>query len=88
MQGNYQNKDILWWQPTTAYVAALISLNKKEEAIKQLKIMSNQIIKYNGVYECYSREGKPLKKLSYKSEHPFAWSSGMYLWCADLCGFT
>jgi len=80
--GNYQNKSMLWWQPAAAYVAALNKLGKKKEAKKQIELMSEQILKYNGVYECYERNGKPVQKLLYKSEQPFAWSAGMFIWAA------
>ena len=86
-QGNYQNKSILWWQPATTYVAALIKLKLKKQADLQLKLMSKHALHYNGFYECYHRDGSPMNKVIFKSEHPFAGSSGMFLWAAHLWGY-
>ena len=78
--GDYQNMSTLWWQPVTAYIVALNKLGKKKEAIKQLELMSEQVLEHKGIYECYDRQGKPMNRLMYKSEHPFAWSSGLFIW--------
>lgn len=32
------------------------------------------------IYECYLRDGKPLKRFIYTAENPFAWASGMITW--------
>lgn len=49
-----------------------------------LGAIGEQIVKYNGVYEIYEKNGKPVKRMFYQSEHPFAWSAGLYLWVAKL----
>jgi glycogen debranching enzyme len=49
------------------------------EAEELLTRMAKKIIKYRGVYEVYY-DNKPLKRLIYKSEQGFAWSSGMFVW--------
>jgi hypothetical protein len=46
--------------------------------------MAEQIVKCDGVWECYERDGKPVRRLLYRSEQPFAWSAGMILWAFSL----
>jgi len=78
--GNYQNKSTLWWQPVAAYLAALKKTAKIDEFNYAANKIGNKIISDGKVYECYNRKGKPLNKLVYKAERPFAWASGMLLW--------
>jgi glycogen debranching enzyme len=52
---------------------------QKYEALEQLKALSQKIVAYNGVYEVYEN-GVPVKRLFYRSEEFFAWSSGMFVW--------
>lgn len=49
------------------------------QARDQLAAMSHKIVAHNGVYEVYDK-GLPVKRLFYKSEEFFAWSSGMFVW--------
>ncbi len=42
------------------------------------------IVKYNGVYEVYEKDGTPLKRIFYRSEHPFAWSAGLFLYASEI----
>lgn len=77
---DYQNHGTLWWQTATSYLAALKVAGKevahhayRQEIIE--KILADQMI-----YEVYERDGRPLKRLQYTAEHPFAWASGMILW--------
>lgn len=82
--GDYQN-GLIWWQPAAAYVAAMVRLKRFHRAREQIKLMEASIRRY-GVHEVYERDGKPLKRLFYRSEHPFAWSSGMIVWAFSLAG--
>lgn len=52
---------------------------QKQEALEQLTALSQKIVAYNGVYEVYEN-GVPVKRLFYRSEEFFAWSSGMFVW--------
>jgi len=81
--GDYQNKSSLWWQPACAYAVALTNSGNKKQAREQLQLMAKRIVANQGVYECYDRSGIPLKRLFYKSEHPFAWSAGMFVWAVN-----
>jgi glycogen debranching enzyme len=82
--GDYQNKGMLWWQPACAYVAALVKTGKVTEARKQMELMSNKIIDDQKVFECYERGGRPVKRLTFQAEQPFAWAAGLYLWASSL----
>jgi glycogen debranching enzyme len=52
---------------------------QQSEALAQLTTLSQKIVAYNGVYEVYDK-GVPVKRLFYRSEEFFAWSSGMFVW--------
>lgn len=78
--GDYQNKSVLWWQPITSYLSALKKLNRQKEIKKIEKGIIKKVLKDGTIYECYERNGKPVERSLYKSEHPFAWASGMVLW--------
>ena len=59
-------------------------IGRKKEAMATIDKIAQKIIEYNGVYEVYDK-GAPLKRLCYKSEQGFAWSSGLYVWaCKEL----
>ncbi len=55
----------------------------KKEAIYSLRKIAKKINDYNKVYEVYDKAGKPINKLFYKSEVPFAWSAGMFIYTAN-----
>ncbi len=77
---DYQNQGILWWQPITSYLAALKKAGRKSEFNLLSKTISDKIIRDQIIHECYERDGTPVKRWLYTSEHPFAWASGMILW--------
>ena len=52
----------------------------KKEAMQILEDIADLIVKYGKVYEVYDKSGKPVKRLLYMAETPFAWSSGMFLY--------
>lgn len=81
---DYQNCGFLWWQPGLAYILALTKMGKRKEAEKLLENMAEQVVNDGGFYECYDRDGKPVKRLFYQAEHPFAWAAGMFLWAGRL----
>lgn len=78
--GSYQNHSTLWWQPVVAYITALNKTNRHGEAERFRNICAKKIAADGKVYECFQRNGKPLRKRIYTSEGPFAWSSGMLVW--------
>jgi len=76
---DYHNRGVIWLQPTILYAMALSKIGKRSDAQKVLNGVADKIIEYNGVYEIYEKNGRPVSRL-YKSEHPFAWSAGLFLW--------
>lgn len=58
-------------------------LGLKAEAEETLLKMASAIIKYNGVFEVYDKNGKPVKRLTYVSEYPLAWSAGLFIYAAE-----
>lgn len=77
---DYQNAGTLWWQTGTSYLAALIKMGKDKEAVRWAKIMAKKVVDDQKIYECYERDGLPVKRWWYRSEEPFAWASGMIIW--------
>lgn len=75
---DYHN-GMIWLQPTLCYALALDKAGDRREAIKVLSGISKKIQQYNGVYEVYEKDGRPVKRLLYRSEGPFAWSAGLFL---------
>ncbi|MBS3154933.1 hypothetical protein J4404_00355 [Candidatus Woesearchaeota archaeon] len=59
-------------------VIALQKMGMKKEAEELLNKISNKIVEYENVYEVYYKE-KPVNKLLFKSEAPFAWSAGLFV---------
>ena len=81
---DYCNRGVLWLQPGILYAIALHKTGNTIEAKNVMKIISEKIVEYNGVYEIYEKSGEPVKRIFYQSEHPFAWSAGLYLWANRL----
>jgi hypothetical protein len=76
----YHNRGILWLQPGITFALALHTSGKNAEAKKFLENVSKHILKYKRVYEVYELDGSPVNRTVYKSEGPFAWSAGLFLW--------
>ncbi len=64
-------------------VLAKLKLGMKKEAKKDLELIAKKIIEYNNVYEVYYK-GRPVNKLLFRSEVPFAWSSGMFVYVSKF----
>ena len=77
---DYHNRGCLWLQPGIIYSLCLNKLGKKQQAQEMMSKISTTIVKFNGVYEIYEKNGRPVKRLFYQSESPFAWSSGLYIY--------
>lgn len=75
----YQNNYYEWLWISCFYAAALNKKGKKEKSIKILEKISQTIVAGGHVYEVY-QEGEPVNKMFFKSEVPFAWSAGLYIY--------
>ena len=76
---DYNDYGVCWTWLGCLHSMALSNAGKKIEARKVLDNLSELIIKDKDVYETYEKNGKPLKRLFYSSEHPFAWSASFYI---------
>lgn len=81
--GDYHN-GLIWLQPGILYALALYTIGKKREARSALTGIEEKIISSGGVHEVYERSGLPVKRLVYRSEQPFAWSSGLFIWVSTI----
>jgi hypothetical protein len=80
---DYHNRGRLWLQPGITYALALWISGCKKEAREFLSRISKQIVRYEGVYEVYEKDGTPVNRPLYRSEGPFAWSAGLFLHACD-----
>jgi glycogen debranching enzyme len=55
-------------------------VGRKKDAAQLMKKIEEIIIKHGSVYEVYNKKGNPVRRLLYRSEHPFAWSAGMFIY--------
>ncbi len=72
--------DIRWLWISCLYTKALNENGFELRAQSELKDIKSNIEKYGEVYEVYESDGSPVNRFFYKSEHPFAWSSGVCTW--------
>jgi glycogen debranching enzyme len=82
--GDYHNRGCLWLQPGILYALALWNIGRKHASRQVFHRIAKQICKYKSVYEVYERSGKPVQRIFYVSEHPFAWSAGLYLYAYHI----
>ena len=80
---DYHNRGCVWLQPGILYAMGLHRLGKTKEAKIVLKAVADKVIEYNGIYEIYEKNGRPVNRLFYTAEHPFAWSAGLFLWATE-----
>ena len=59
-------------------VIALLKMDMQKDAEELLNTLASKIVEHKNVYEVY-HEGKPVNKLLFKSEVPFAWSAGLFV---------
>jgi glycogen debranching enzyme len=76
---DYHNGLIWFWVSCIASIA-LKKSGYSEEAVSLLGKISNKITRDNSIYEVYTKNGEPVKRLFYKSEEGFAWSAGLFVW--------
>ena len=76
---DYHNGLIWFWVSCIASIA-LHKSGHKETALDLLNKISTKINRDNSIYEVYTNDGNPVKRLFYKSEEGFAWSAGLFVW--------
>lgn len=81
---DYHNRGCLWLQPGILYAIALYKAGMTPDAKKVLRKISEKIAEYDGVYEVYEKNGAPVHRFLYRSEQPFVWSSGLFVWASAI----
>lgn len=66
---------------------ANLRMGRKENAREILRKIAEVIVRDGSVYETYNK-GKPVRTLFYKSEHPWAWGAGLFLYACHEAGFS
>ncbi|HLD25117.1 MAG TPA: hypothetical protein VJB96_04345 [Patescibacteria group bacterium] len=75
---------LYWLQPGILYAVSLKKTGSHREANAALRSIGEKIIEFNGVFEVYEKSGHPVRRLLYRSEEPFAWSAGLFLWAHSI----
>ncbi len=69
-------------------VIALLKISEKKKALLELEKISRLIVENKTVHEIFDSNGKPVDSLLLKSEHPFAWSSALFLLASKKAGIA
>lgn len=83
---DYHNRGCLWLQPGITYAVALDTCGYHRDAQVIFSKIAQQINRHNRVYEVYEKDGTPVNRSLYRSEGPFAWSAGLFLWASHILG--
>lgn len=83
--GDYHN-GIRWIWLGCIDAIAKHKTGMKKEARELLNKISQIIVKYNGVYEVYEPNAMPVNRHIYKSEQPFSWNSGLFIYAVKKVG--
>jgi len=76
--GDYHNQ-MSWPWIGGLNVAVLAKTGKKKDANKLLEKLSKIILRDGNFYEFYDKNGKPFKRLFYRSESNFSWSAAFFI---------
>lgn len=82
----YQNAYARWSWIAALSIAARFIGGDKEGAEKELNLFAEWILRHGAVFEIYKPNGDPYDGLFWKSEKPFPWGAGMFLWAASIMG--
>ena len=74
-----------WLWISCLYALALDKAGKHKEAIEYLERIGDKIREFEGVYEVY-KKGRPVGNPFVKSDFPFAWSAGMFVYAYNYVG--
>jgi len=79
----YDYHNMVWIWLDSLYALVLYKNNYKKKSLELIKKISGLIVKYKNVYEVYEKKNNeyvPVNRFFYKSEVPFAWSSGLFIY--------
>ena len=76
---DYHNGLIWFWISCIASIA-FFKNGYEKEGLDLLNKIAIKVNKDKTIYEVYTKKGKPMKNLFYRSEEGFAWSAGLFVW--------
>jgi glycogen debranching enzyme len=76
---DYQNNGVHWLWLGCLSAITLYKAGMEKEAREALVEIAKVIHKHDIVSEVYNSKGNPIKRLFYRSEQPFAWSSSFFI---------
>ena len=76
--GDYHVK-MRWLFLSCWYARALLKAGRKSKAKQVIEEVASLIVKYGKVFEVYTAELKPVKRVAYSSDVPFAWSASAFV---------
>ncbi len=74
------HSNVRWLWVSCLYAKALEDNEFNQRSANEFSEIKNSIVSLGEVYESYEPNGEPIDRLFYKSEHTFAWSSGVCTW--------
>jgi len=75
-----------WTWLGSIYALAKLKIGRKKEALQILAKIAGAIVRDGIVHEIYYNN-KPVNIFFYKSEAPWAWSAGLFLYACKMAGF-
>ncbi len=84
----YYHNGLNWLWLGAMNVIALLKISEKKKALLELEKISRLIVENKTVHEIFDSNGKPVDSLLLKSEHPFAWSSALFLLASKKAGIA
>ena len=77
--GDYHN-GLSWLWLGCISALAKHKIGRKKDALKLIEKIENIIITHGKIFEVYDKKANPVRRLLYKSEYPFAWSAGLFVY--------
>lgn len=68
------------WSWISGLYLTVLREHDPKEHIRLSRLWRDKIEEDEGVYEVYEPDGRPVRRLFYRSQKPFAWGSGMMLY--------
>ncbi len=83
--GDY-HRTMIWPWLGTLNAVCKARYGDRDGAFADLARIGAWYLRHNGVNEVYDQAGKPISRLFYTAEIPFAWNAGVYVYAAQAIG--
>jgi glycogen debranching enzyme len=83
--GDY-HRTMIWPWLGTLNAVCKARYGDRDGAFADLARIGAWYLRHNGVNEVYDQTGKPISRLFYTAEIPFAWNAGVYVYAAQAIG--